>query len=74
VEPDARWKLKLHGVEKAIHLPVGVSIAGNELIAQGELFLLQIDYGITPAKVAGGTVKVKDRLRIRFEMHALVKN
>ena len=67
-------KLKLHGVEKSIHLPVSVRIAGNELIAQGELFLLQTDYGITPVKVAGGTVKVKDRLRIRFEMHALVKN
>jgi polyisoprenoid-binding protein YceI len=67
-------KLKLHGVEKSIHLPVSVSIAGNQLIAQGELFFLQTDYGITPVKVAGGTVKVKDRLRIRFEMHALVKN
>ena len=38
-------KLKLHGVEKTIHLPVTVGIAGNELIAQRELFLLQTDYG-----------------------------
>ena len=67
-------KLKLHGVEKPIRLPVGVSIAGNELIAQGEVFLLQTDYGITPVKVAGGTVKVKDRLRIHFEVRAPAKN
>jgi polyisoprenoid-binding protein YceI len=67
-------KLKLHGVDKTIHLPVTVGIAGNELIAPRELFLLQTDYGITPVKVAGGTVKVKDRLRIHFEMHAPVKN
>ena len=66
-------KLKLHGVEKPIHLPVSVSIAGSELIAQGEVFLLQTDYGITPVKVAGGTVKVKDRLRIHFEMHARIE-
>lgn len=62
-------KLKLHGVEKPVYLPVIVSLVGNELVAQGELSLLQTEYGITPVKVAGGAVKVKDRLRIRFEMH-----
>lgn len=62
-------KLKLHGVEKPVYLPVIVSLVENELVARGELSLVQTEYGITPVKVAGGTVKVKDRLRIRFEMH-----
>ena len=61
--------LKLHGVEKPVYLPVTVSLVGNELVARGEFSVLQTEYGITPVKVAGGTVKVKDRLRIRFEMH-----
>jgi len=63
-------KLKLHGVEKPIHLPLTLSFTDNELTAVGEIFLLQTDYGITPVKVAGGTVKVKDRIRIRFQIHA----
>ncbi len=62
--------LQLHGRGKSVSLPVTVRVSGGELTAQGEVFLLQTDYGITPIKAGGGTVKVKDRLRIRFEFHA----
>ncbi len=39
---------------------------GNELRGQGEVSILQTDYGITPVKVGGGSVKVKDKLKITF--------
>jgi len=65
--------LRLHGMEKSMSLPVIVRVSGDELIAKGEVFLRQTDYGITPVKIGGGAVKVKDRLRIRFEIHARIR-
>ncbi len=35
---------------------------------RGELTIRQRDFGIEPIKVAGGTVKVKDELKLRFEI------
>ncbi len=65
--------LQLHGIEKSMSLPAMVRVSGDELIAKGEVFLRQTDYGITPVKIGGGAVKVKDRLRIRFEIHARIR-
>jgi polyisoprenoid-binding protein YceI len=62
--------LRLHGVSKSISLPLKLSVRGEELIAEGEVSFLQSDYGITPIKVGGGSVRVKDQLRIRFQIHA----
>ncbi len=63
-------KLKLHGVEKAVTFPLHVHAEGNELRGQGEVSILQTDYGITPVKVGGGSVKVKDKLKITFTVAA----
>lgn len=62
--------LQLHGKEKSVTVPLTLRVSVGELSAQGQVFLLQTDYGIAPVRIAGGTVKVKDRLRIRFEIHA----
>lgn len=62
--------LQIHGTQRAVSFPLTVNVAGGELLAEGEVFVLQTDFGITPIKVAGGTVKVKDRLRIHFNIHA----
>lgn len=62
--------LQLHGAERPVTFPLSVRLANGELIAEGEASLLQSDYGITPIKIAGGAVKVKDRLRIHFSIHA----
>jgi polyisoprenoid-binding protein YceI len=56
--------LSLHGVQKTINFPLSVRTEANELNAEGEVWLLQTDYGITPVKVAGGGVKVKNKIRI----------
>ncbi len=74
-EPDG-WavtlagRLRLHGLEREVILPVTLRREGSVLYAEGEVFLLQSDYGITPVKVAGGMVKVQDRLRIHFAVRA----
>ena len=63
-------KLSLHGVEKPVILPLHVRADSGQLRAQGELSLLQTDYGITPVKAGGGAVKVKDKLKITFSIAA----
>jgi len=63
-------KLKLHGVEKSVSFPLRVRADGGELRGEGEISLLQSDYGITPVKVGGGAVKVKDKLKITFTIVA----
>ena len=62
--------LELHGTRRPIEFPLTVQIQNGQLLAQGDAFLLQTDFGITPVRIAGGTVKVKNRLRIRFDIHA----
>jgi polyisoprenoid-binding protein YceI len=62
--------LNLHGVEKPVSFPLHLHADNNELHGQGELSILQTDYGITPVKVGGGTVKVKDKLKITFNIVA----
>jgi polyisoprenoid-binding protein YceI len=59
-------KPDLHGVEKPVSLPLRVHLEASRLGAQGEVSLLQTEYGITPVKIAGGSVSVKDKLNISF--------
>lgn len=61
-------KLTLHGVEKPVRLPVAAHVNGNQMQAQGEVSLLQTDYGIKPVKAGGGAVTVKDELKISFDI------
>src|ERR1700730_3237045 len=63
-------KLNLHGVEKPVSFPLHVRADARELRGEGELSILQTDYGITPVKVGGGSVKVKDKLKITFNIVA----
>ena len=67
-------KLNLHGVEKPVSFPLRVRAAAGELRAQGEVSVLQTDHGITPIKVGGGSVKVKDKLKITFTIVATKAN
>ena len=60
--------LALHGTGRPI--VVEVTLKGERY--QGSASLKQTDFGITPVTVAGGTVKVKDEMKIEFEI-ALLK-
>ena len=62
--------LNLHGVEKPISFPLRVHADASLVRAQGEVSVLQTDHGITPIKVGGGSVKVKDKLKISFTIVA----
>jgi len=62
--------LSLHGVEKPVTVPLHLRRSAGELTADGEVSLLQTDYGIKPVKVGGGTVRVKDKLKISFHIVA----
>lgn len=62
--------LKLHGVEKPVSFPLRIHADANGLRGEGEVSVLQTDYGITPVKVGGGSVRVKDKLKITFSIAA----
>ena len=63
-------KLELHGVEKPVRFLLQLHSEGSQLRAQGEASLLQTEYGIKPVTVGGGSVKVKDKLKISFAIAA----
>jgi YceI-like domain len=67
--PD-RWNvtgnLTIHGVSRAVTFPV-VRSDGRY---RGETRIRQTGFGIKPIRIAGGTVSVKDELKIEFEIAA----
>ncbi len=63
--------LNLHGMTRTIRVPLSVELKDNALRARGQTSLLQTDYGITPVRVAGGTIQVKDRLKLTFDIVAV---
>ena len=74
VEPKeaSRWivhgNLDLHGQTH----PVIVDVTLKDGFYRGSTTLKQTRFGITPVSIAGGTVKVKDEIKVEFEI-ALVK-
>jgi polyisoprenoid-binding protein YceI len=63
-------ELTLHGITKRIWLSARLTLSGGSLRAKGELPVRQSDYGIKPVSVAGGTVKVKNDLKLTFNILA----
>jgi len=70
VEPAGadRWtvtgRLTIHGQTRDIMFPV----TRKDGKYRGDVPIRQRDFGIEPIKVAGGTVRVKDELKIQFEI------
>jgi polyisoprenoid-binding protein YceI len=56
--------LTLHGQTH----PVKVDVQGERGHYRGSTSLRQKDFGITPVSIAGGSVKVKNEIRVEFEM------
>jgi polyisoprenoid-binding protein YceI len=59
--------LTLHGESR----PVSVTVHEQNGRYTGAASIRQTEFGIKPVKVAGGTVKVKDELRIEFDIRLL---
>jgi polyisoprenoid-binding protein YceI len=62
--------LALHGITRPENISAQVSVTGDVLRAYGEFTLRQSDYGIKLVSVAGGTLKVKDEVKIAFDFTA----
>jgi polyisoprenoid-binding protein YceI len=65
---ESKWRvhglLTLHGQTKAITLET-ILEKGHY---RGTATVLQTNFGITPIKIAGGTIKVKDEVQIEFDI------
>ncbi|HXF04814.1 MAG TPA: YceI family protein [Blastocatellia bacterium] len=62
--------LHLHGVEKQIRVPVSVILEPDQIRARGSVDILQSEFGITPIRIGGGTIRVKDKIRITYDIVA----
>ena len=56
--------LSLHGKSR----PISVHVVRTNGHYRGDTILKQRDFGITPISIAGGTVKVKDELKVEFDI------
>jgi polyisoprenoid-binding protein YceI len=63
-------ELSLHGVTNAQPVSARVTIKGETLRAAGDFSIQQSAYDIRPVSAAGGTVKLKDELKLSFDIVA----
>jgi polyisoprenoid-binding protein YceI len=67
---EGRWEvqgnLTLHGKSQ----PVAVKVSLENGHYRGSTSIKQSDFGMEPIRIAGGTVKVKDELKIEFDIVA----
>jgi hypothetical protein len=61
---EVRGDLSLHGKKQ----PVAVEVSLKDGYYRGSASIRQSDFGIEPIRIAGGTVKVKDELKIEFDI------
>jgi polyisoprenoid-binding protein YceI len=70
VEPAGSGAWKVHG-DLTLHgqtRPVDVDVSEKDGHYIGKAVLKQTDFGIRPVRIAGGTVRVKDEIRIEFDI------
>lgn len=63
-------ELTLHGVTRSQPVSARLSLSGDGLRAAGEFSLRLSDYEIPPVGAAGGTIKLKDELKLSFNISA----
>jgi polyisoprenoid-binding protein YceI len=63
-------ELTLHGVTRSQPVSARVSLNGDTLRAAGEFSLRLSDYEIGPVSAVGGTIKIKDELKLSFDISA----
>jgi polyisoprenoid-binding protein YceI len=59
-------ELMLHGVTRNHSFGCQVALGADSFRAYGEFSILQTDYGIKIASIAGGTLKLQDELKCTF--------
>lgn len=68
---SVRLSVSLHGVMRTMTVPVRLAQSASTITANGELSLLQSDFGITPMSVMGGAIAVQDRMELQFALVAV---
>lgn len=63
-------ELTLHGVTRGIVINARASFGPNGLRAQGEFSVKHADYNLKRVSVAGGTIKVKEEIKLSFDILA----
>ena len=58
--------LTLHGITRGMGLDAQVVAGEDTLRAQGSFSVMQSDYGLKVASIAGGTLKLKDELKCGY--------
>lgn len=62
--------LTLHGVTHRVEIPAQVTMAGNDLRARGEFDISRKDFNVKATSAAHGTVRVRDGLKVVFNIVA----
>jgi hypothetical protein len=72
IEPagDNQWKVIGRLTIRGRSQPISFAAASRNGVYRGEVTISQRDFGIDPIRIAGGTVKVKNEVKIRFEIQA----
>jgi polyisoprenoid-binding protein YceI len=65
-------EMSLHGVSRALTLPVHVEVAGETLTASGTAVLRHDQFGMQPVSVAG-VVKVKNEIQVTYRIVARLR-
>jgi polyisoprenoid-binding protein YceI len=70
IEPAGsdRWRVTGHLTIRGQARTITFAVARVNGRYRGEVAIKQRDFGIEPIRVAGGTVKVKDELKIQFDI------
>jgi polyisoprenoid-binding protein YceI len=63
-------ELTLHGITRSQPAPARISVSGETLRASGEFSIRQSDYEIRPVSAVSGTIKLKDELKLSFDISA----
>ena len=66
-------KLTLHGVTQPQQVSAQVTVSDSQVRANGEFTVRQSSFGIKLVSVAGGTLKVKDDVKLTFDLVARKK-
>lgn len=66
--------IALHGVTRTFEVHAQMESTGDRMNVTGSLELNQSDFGIVPLAILGGAVQVQDRINLRFNVYAGVKN
>jgi polyisoprenoid-binding protein YceI len=59
-------ELTLHGIKRGVGITAQVVTGEDSLRAQGHFSLMQSDFGLKIASVAGGTMRLKDELKFAY--------